>query len=155
MIPNDHGRGGMGVAGLQRPGSATPSDLGVGAHEQMANASSHAMQQFRGAKMNPLQQGMIPTNMPGHHGQGEGLSLHRLSSSGDASSINLKFQAKKLFSPVMQCLCLHPFCFALSFFTECCRNLWHIMYTHNPCAQIRLSLAGLLHYRLKKYILND
>ena len=71
MIPTEHGRS-LGEMN-PRPGSATPSDLGV--HDQMANTSHH-LQQYRGLKANPMQQGMIPTA----HTGAKTASLHRISS---------------------------------------------------------------------------
>ena len=77
MIPNDHGRGMRSLnPNLQRPGSATPSDLAPGLHDPMLSGGGHPMQQFRSVKINPLQQGMIPTNMAGHMGQ-DAPPLHR------------------------------------------------------------------------------
>ena len=72
MIPTEHGRS-LGEMN-QRPGSATPSDLGV--HDQMLGGNHAMQQQFRGVKLNPMQQSMIPTA----HMNPENMSIHRLSS---------------------------------------------------------------------------
>lgn len=79
MVPIDHGRVPAGPA-MQRPKSASPSDVAPSLMGQMHSGAAHPMQQFR--RLNPVQQGMIPTGLQGHTAP-EPMSLHRINSSGD------------------------------------------------------------------------